>query len=250
MVYVLNKYDKPLMPTERLGRVRRLLTEHKAIVVKYHPFTIKLNYTCLDQTQEVSLGIDAGSKHVGLSATTKKKVLFEAQLELRDDIVKKLATRREFRQSRRNRKTRYRKHRFLNRTKTEGWLAPSIKHKVCAHLWNIARIKRILPISKITIEVAQFNTQLLKAAELGLPIPQGTDYQKGEQLGFWNVREYVLFRDDHRCQCCKGKSGDSVLNVHHIESRKTGGNAPNNLVTLCETCHKKYHKVSFCAYLL
>ena len=90
--------------------------------------------------------------------------------------------------------------------------------------------------------MAQFDTQLLKAKEQGLPVPQGTDYQNGEQLGFWNVREYVLFRDGHRCQCCKGKSGDSVLNVHHIESRKTGGNAPNNLVTLCETCHKKYHK--------
>ena len=232
------------MPTERLGRVRRLLKEHKAVIVNYHPFTIKLIYKCPDQTQEVLLGVDAGSKHVGLSATTKKKVLFEAQLELRDDIVKKLATRREFRRTRRNRKTRYRKSRFLNRTKSrkKDWLPPSVKHKVWAHLWNIGRIKRILPISRITIEVAQLDTQLLKAQEQGKPIPQGTDYHKGEQLGFWNVREYVLFRDNHKCKCCKGKSGDSVLNVHHIESRKTGGNAPNNLVTLCETCHKKYHK--------
>ena len=242
MVYVLNKDGEPLMPTERLGRVRRLLKEHRAVIVKYHPFTIKITYDCPNRTQEVSLGVDAGSKHVGLSATTKKKVLFEAQLELRDDIVKKIATRREFRRNRRYRKTRYRKSRFLNRTKKEGWLAPSIKHKVWSHLWNIARIKRILPISRITIEVAQFDTQLLKAKKQGFPIPQGTDYQKGEQLGFWNVREYILFRDGHRCQCCKGKSGDTILNVHHIESRKTGGNAPNNLVTLCETCHKRYHK--------
>ena len=242
MVYVLNKNGEPLMPTERLGRVRRLLKKHMAVVVNYHPFTIKLTYDCPNRTQEVSLGVDAGSKHVGLSATTKNKVLFEVQLELRDDIVKKLATRREFRRTRRNRKTRYRKSRFLNRTKKAEWLAPSVKHKVWAHLWNIARIKRFLPIRRITIEVAQFDTQLLKDKEQGLPVPQGTDYQKCEQLGFWNVREYVLFRDGHKCQCCKGKSGDSVLNVHHIESRKTGGNAPNNLVTLCETCHKKFHK--------
>ena len=231
------------MPTKRSGRVRHLLTEHKAIVVNYHPFTIKLIYECPNGTQDVSLGVDAGSKHVGLSATTKNMVLFEAQLELRNDIVKKLATRREFRCARRNRKTRYRKSRFLNRTKNKkkGWLAPSVNHKVSAHLWWIKRIQNILPISKITIEVAQFDTQLLRAQELGLPVPQGTDYQKGEQLGFWNVREYVLFRDEHKCQCCKGKSKDSILNVHHIESRKTGGNAPNNLITLCETCHKKYH---------
>lgn len=75
-----------------------------------------------------------------------------------------------------------------------------------------------------------------------LEIPQGTGYQQGEQLGFWNVREYVLWRDSHKCQCCKGKSKDTILNVHHIESRKTGGNSPSNLITLCETCHKKYHK--------
>ena len=244
MVYVLNIDGEPLMPTERLGRVRRLLTEHMAVVVNYHPFTIKLMYKCLDQTQEVSLGVDAGGKHVGLSTTTKKKVLFEAQLELRSDIVKKLATRREFRRTRRNRKTRYRKSRFLNRTKSrkKGWLAPSVKHKVESHFRWIARIQRFLPISRVVIEVAQFDTQLLKAQEQGLSAPQGTDYQKGEQLGFWNVREYVLFRDGHRCRCCNGKSGDAVLNVHHIESRKTGGNSPNNLVTICETCHRKYHK--------
>lgn len=74
------------------------------------------------------------------------------------------------------------------------------------------------------------------------PSVGGTDYQQGEQLGFWNVREYVLFRDGHTCQCCKGKSKDKILNVHHIESRKTGGDAPNNLITLCETCHTGYHK--------
>jgi len=244
MVYVLNIDANPLMPTERLGRVRHLLKERKAVIVNYHPFTIKLSYKCPDRTQEVSLGVDAGGKHVGLSATTKKKVLFEAQLELRDDIVKKLATRREFRKNRRNRKTRYRKSRFLNRTgpKKEGWLAPSVRHKVESHFRWIARIQRFLPISHITIEVAQFDTQLLRAREQGLPLPQGTDCQKGEQLGFWNVREYVLFRDGHRCRCCKGKSGDPVLNVHHIESRKTGGDAPNNLVILCETCHMKYHR--------
>ena len=73
------------------------------------------------------------------------------------------------------------------------------------------------------------------------PQISGTEYQQGEQLDFWNVREYVLFRDGHICQCCKGKSKDVILNVHHIESRKTGGDAPNNLITLCETCHKKYH---------
>ena len=244
MVYVLNKYGKPMMPTTRYGRVRRLLRKGLAVVVDYRPFTIQLTYDTPNGVQEVSLGVDAGAKHVGFSATTKKKVLFEAELLLRSDIVEKLSTRREFRRARRNRKTRYRKPRFLNRTKTKkpGWLAPSVRQKVDCHIHWISKIRKLLPISKITVETAQFDTQLLKAQEQGLPLPQGTDYQKGEQLGFVNVREYVLFRDGHKCQCCKGKSKDTKLHVHHIESRKTGGDAPNNLITLCSECHAKYHR--------
>jgi len=96
---------------------------------------------------------------------------------------------------------------------------------------------QMLPVSKISVEVASFDIQKIKNPEIG-----GTEYQKGDQLDFWNVREYVLFRDGHQCQCCKGKSKDKILNVHHIESRKTGGDAPNNLITLCETCHTGYHK--------
>ena len=85
--------------------------------------------------------------------------------------------------------------------------------------------------------MAQFDTQLLKNPDIA-----GTEYQEGEQIGFWNTREYVLFRDGHTCQHCHGKSKDKILNVHHIESRLTGGDAPNNLITLCETCHKAYHQ--------
>ena len=96
---------------------------------------------------------------------------------------------------------------------------------------------KILPVTKIIVETASFDIQKIKNPEI-----EGAEYQYGEQLDFWNVREYVLFRDGHTCQCCKGKSKDNILNVHHIESRKTGGNAPNNLITLCETCHKAYHK--------
>jgi N6-L-threonylcarbamoyladenine synthase len=232
------------MPTDRYGRVRRLLRKGLAVVVDYRPFIIQLTYDTPDGVQEVSLGVDAGTRHVGFSATTKKKVLFEAELLLRSNIVDKLSTRREFRRARRNRKTRYRKKRFLNRTESKkpGWIAPSVRQKVDSHIFWISRICKFLPLKNITVETAQFDTQLLKAQEQGLPLPQGTDYQKGEQLGFYNVREYVLFRDGHKCQCCKGKSKDNKLHVHHIESRKTGGDAPNNLITLCSECHAKYHR--------
>ena len=227
------------MPTTRYGKVRRLLKNNKAKVVKRCPFTIRLVYD-IEQpiTQPIFLGVDAGSKYIGLSATTETKVLYEAEIELRGDIVNLLATRREFRRSRRNRKTRYRKARFNNRIKSKkkGWVAPSVRQKIETHLSVIDKVYRVLPITKIIVEVASFDTQKIKNPDISRE-----EYQKGEQLGFWNVREYVLFRDGHTCQCCKGKSKDSILNVHHIESRKTGGDAPNNLVTLCETCHKGYH---------
>lgn len=237
MVYVINKNGQPLMPTENHAKVRVLLKSGKAKVVKKCPFTIQLLYDSTNHTQKVTLGVDSGSRHIGISATTKYKVLFEADVELLNDIVDLLSTRRELRHSRRNRKIRYRKPRFDNRKRKDGWLVPSVQQKVDSHLTMIEKVRKILPISDIVAEVASFDIQKIKN-----PSISGAEYQQGEQLDFWNVREYVLFRDGHTCQCCKGKSKDKILNVHHIESRKTGGDAPNNLITLCETCHTGYHK--------
>lgn len=243
-VYVISQDGQPLMPTERYGKVRRMLKEEKAKVVKRCPFTIRLLYETGKEVQEVRLGVDAGSGTIGLSACTEKKELYAAEVTLRTDITKNLAQRRAYRRNRRCRKTRYRQARFQNRvgSKKEGWLAPSVEVKVQAHVKAVQDVCGILPVSQIRVETASFDMQVLKAELEGRPLPEGTDYQKGEQLGFWNLREYILYRDGHTCQCCKGKSKDRILNVHHIESRQTGGDAPNNLITLCETCHKRYHR--------
>lgn len=237
MVYVLDINGQPLMPTERYGKVRRMLKSGKAKVVKRCPFVIQLSYTASTrEIQYVSLGVDAGSKHIGISATTESKVLYESEVELRSDITELLSARREMRSARRNRKTRHRKPRFDNRCRRDGWLAPSVQQKVNTHLTVISKVNEILPVAKIIAEVAAFDIQKIKNPDI-----QGAEYQQGEQLGSWNIREYVLFRDGHTCQCCKGKSKDKILNVHHIESRQTGGDAPNNLITLCKTCHNGYH---------
>lgn len=238
MVYVINKEGQALMPTERFGKVRRLLKNGLAHVVCRIPFTIQLDYETTNFVQSISLGVDAGSKYIGISATTSEKELYAADVELRNDIVEKLSTRREQRRTRRYR-LRYRKARFNNKisSKRKGWLAPSIENKIQTHLTVIEKIHKFLPITNIVVETASFDIQKIKN-----PGISSKEYQQGEQLDFFNVREYVLFRDKHTCQYCKGKSKDNVLNVHHIESRKIGGNAPNNLITLCETCHKKYHK--------
>lgn len=242
-VYVINKHGEPLMPCKS-QRARKLLRSGKAYVVKHEPFTIQLKYGSSGYKQPVTLGIDTGSVHIGASASTKKQELYSSETVLRSgdgkaNIVRLLSKRRELRRSRRNRKTRYRKARFFNRVhrKQKGWLTPSIENKIQAHLKLVADVHKILPVTKIVAEVAQFDIQKIKN-----PGISGKEYQSGEQLGWANVREYVLFRDGHQCQCCHGRSGDSILNVHHIERRMTGGNAPNNLITLCETCHQSYHQ--------
>ena len=179
-----------LMPTERCGKIGYLLRHGKAHVVSRVPFVVQLDYESTTYTQEVSLGIDAGSKHIGVSASSEKKEMLAAQVELRSDIVKLLSTRRELRRNRRNRKTRYRKARFDNRKKKDGWLAPSVNQKVESHLKVIRLVHKLLPITKTTIEVAQFDAQKIKNPNI-----KSEEYQQGEQMGFWNVREYVLARE-------------------------------------------------------
>ena len=226
------------MPTYP-AKARHLLEKGKAKVVKRTPFTIQLTYPTGEAKQPITLGVDAGSKHIGMSASTEKAELFACEVELRQDISKNIAERKEHRVVRRSRKTRYRKPRFNNRVhaKKKGSLAPSIENRIEAHISRIKEVCKILPVTTIVVEKAPFDTQLLKNPEI-----KGVEYQQGEQLGSWNVREYVLYRDNHECQHCHGKSKCEVLEVHHIESRRSGGNAPNNLITLCKDCHQALHQ--------
>ena len=245
-VYVLNKYGEPLMPCSP-GKARILLKQQKACVVKRTPFTIKLLHGSAGYKQPVTLGVDAGSKHVGLSASTEKRELYSEEFTPLNDVVELLSTRRQNRRSRRNRKTRYRAPRFNNRvhSKHKGWLAPSVEVKIQEHITVIKRICRILPVTLVRVETAEFDTQRLKAMLAGKPLPVGTDYQLGEMYDEYNVRQYVLKRDNYTCQCCGAHTTAKKavkLHVHHLESRKVGGNAPSNLITLCTACHDNLHK--------
>ena len=153
-VYIINKHGRPLMPCSP-AKARHLLDEGKAKVKKRTPFTIQLVYGSSGYTQEVILGVDAGSKTIGMSASTTKEELLSAEVKPRNDVVDLLSTRREFRRVRRNRKTRYRKPRFDNRvrSKHKGWLAPSVEVKIQEHITSIKRVCRILPVSKVVIRI-------------------------------------------------------------------------------------------------
>ena len=239
MVYVIAQNGKPLMPTEHHGKVRWLLKKKRAKVVRHTPFTIQLLYgTGCERTQPATLGVDTGYQTAGYSTSTDKNVLFEAEEEMRTDIPPLLTERREKRRARRNRKIRYREPRFNNRTRKKGWLPPSVEEKLNAHKNTISFIFSFLPVSRIVIETAAFDIQKIKNPDI-----EGEKYQRGERMGFWNTREYVFYRDGHTCRLCGGKRKDPVLEVHHKIRRIDGGsNRPENLITLCSTCHNLLHK--------
>ena len=243
LVYVLKQNGQPFMPTERFGKVRRLLKEGKAKVVHREPFTIRLFYEPeTDVVQECYCGVDTGSKHIGVAVVGNDKVLYQSQTKLRSNIKKKMDARRSSRRNRRRRKTRYRKSRFLNRKNSirKDRLPPSIKHKVQAHIDEIEFCKKILPVSDLILEVSQFDTALMKNPSLINEKVRKWGYQKGFNYGYSSRREAILHRDNYTCQCCGKKN--CRLEVHHIKFRRDGGtDDEENLITLCTDCHKGVH---------
>lgn len=199
MVYVQNHLGQPLMPTQDHRKVRLLLKSGAAVVVRRTPFTVRLTTRSKTYVQPIILGVDAGSKTIGISAATQDKELFAAEVMPRNDVVKLMSDRRELRRGRRSRTTRYRQPRFNNRvhSKHKGWLAPSVEVKIQEHITSIKRVCQLLPVGKVVVETGEFDLQKLKAIAAGKPVPQGEDYQKGEMYGFYNVRQYVFHRDGY-----------------------------------------------------
>ena len=230
MVYVISKDGQPLMPTNRYGKVRHLLKNKQAKVVSRKPFTIKLNYDSKTYTQPVTLGVDTGYQTIGVSAVGNEKELFSCEVNLLKNISERIKEKAQYRKIRRSRK-RYRKPKFDNRTRPEGWFTPSVLHKFNSHVKIIEKITNFLPVKKVVIETANFDIQKINNPEIN-----GREYQNGVQKDFWNIREYVLHRDNHTCQYCKKK--DVILEVHHIGFWKNDrSNRPGNLITLCTKCH-------------
>ena len=242
MVHVINKAGKPLMPCNNVV-ARLLLKDNKARVKQTTPFTIKLNYELKNEyIGKLTLGIDTGSSTIGAGVVDEKgNVLYASEVEIRNDITSKMDRRRNYRKTRRNRKCRYRKCRFLNRKNSikKGRLPPTMISKIDVHLREINFIKAILPISEVILEGGTFDTHALKNPEV---LNNPSLYQKGLKYGFNNTKAFVLRRDNYTCQHCRGKSKDKHLHCHHIIFKTNGGSdEPENLIVLCKTCHDDLH---------
>ena len=230
LVFVLNKHGEPLMPCKP-RKARMLLKEKKAKIVSYEPFTIQLLYGSSGYKQETTIGIDTGAKNIGIAIKSQNKIIAKGEIELRDDIKANLATRRQYRKSRRYRKTRYRQVRFNNRKRPEGWLPPSVQSRI-NHTFNwIDKFVSLLPNPKLIIEVGKFDVQKMQN-----PNVEGTEYQQGDTYGYYDTRYYVFARDNYTCQACKGKN--RILRTHHTIYKSEGGSdKANNLITVCTGCH-------------
>lgn len=244
MVYVISQEGKPLMPCSNVI-ARLLLKNGKAKVKKREPFTIKLTYKTTNYTQNLTLGVDTGSGTLG-SAVVRDNgdVVYMSEVTVRNDITDKMTQRAGYRRNRRNRKTRYRKARWLNRANSMRGdrFSPTMQSKLHSHVKEIEYIRSILPITEMAFETGQFDTHLMKNPALANPAVRHWGYQKGINYGFENTRAMVLCRDSYTCQYCKGRHKDSRLEVHHIVFRSQGGSdEESNLVTLCHTCHKDLH---------
>lgn len=251
MVYVLSKNGQPLMPTNRHGKIRHLLKDGKAKVVSRCPFTIKLLYDSTTHTQNLTLGVDTGSGTLGTAVSDDNgDIVYMSKVVVRNNVTDKMTQRAKYRKNRRNRKTRYRKARWLNRKNSikTGRFSPTMISKLHSHTKEIEFVKSILPITTLVLETGQFDMHLMKNPTLADPNVRRWGYQKGVNYGFENTKAMVLNRDNYTCQCCKGKHKDSKLEVHHIVFRSQGGSdEESNLITLCHTCHKDLHngKITF-----
>ncbi len=217
------------MPTTP-RRARIWLKEKRARVIRREPFTIQLRFATNEYVQPATVGVDTGSKVVGLAATTNGAVVLQAEMQLRDDIGEKMRRRRQYRRNRRARKTRYRSARFANRRRKAGWLPPSLRSKVDATVKAVRLVACLLPVHQINVEVGSFDTQKMQDPEI-----TGLSYQQGSLQGY-ELREYVLLKWNHQCAYCQAKG--IPLQLEHIVPRSRGGSdRASNLTLACEPCN-------------
>jgi 5-methylcytosine-specific restriction endonuclease McrA len=231
-IFVLDTNQTPLTPCAA-GMARSLLNSGKAAVFRQFPFTIILKKEVIANPEPIVIKIDAGSKTTGIALVQSEKVIFGAELTHRGQAIKNsLESRRSLRRGRRNRNTRYRQARFLNRTRPKGWLAPSLEHRVLTIMTWVRKFIKFAPIGSIVSELVRFDLQQIENPEIS-----GVEYQQGELQGY-EVREYLLEKWGRKCAYC---SAENVpLQVEHIHPKSKGGsNRISNLCLACEPCNTK-----------
>ena len=238
MVMVIDKRRQPCN-TISAAYARILLFTKQAVIHKRFPFTIRLrNDNAVLKDRNYTVKLDPGSRTTGVAITDNKdSVVMLAEIEHRGHIIKKnLDSRRAVRRSRRQRKTRYRPARFQNRTRPEGWLAPSIKSRADNVINFVKKYKKLLNITKVMIENVSFDTAQMSSDDHLI----GTDYQQGP-LYDTNLKEFIFSKTKGRCSYC-GEKAEEIDNI--IPRAKGGSNSTYNLTPACRSCNEKKSNLS------
>lgn len=237
-VFVLDTTKQPKDPIHP-AKARCLLDQGKAAVFRFYPFTIILKERLTAASAPLRLKIDPGSRTTGIAILndTTGEIVFAAELKHRGQRIKRrLDARRAIRRNRRQRNTRYRKPRFLNRTRPKGWLAPSLKSRVYNIETWVNRLRKICNIKAISLELVRFDTQLIQNPEIS-----GMEYQRGTLYGY-ELWEYLLEKWGRKCAYCGKK--DIPLEKDHITAKANGGsNRSSNFTVTCRPCNKKKGKM-------
>ena len=244
-VFVLDKKKRPLMPTSE-KRARLLLERGRAVVIKLFPFTIRLRDRTEGEMQPVQIKIDPGSKQTGVAVARASQVidiktgevtpwlhtLNLFQITHRGQAISANLTSRRGLRRRRRSKLRYREARFDNRTRSEGWLAPSLEHRIDTVMSFVAKIRRLVPVSAISMELVRFDMQKMQDPEIN-----GVEYQQGELRGY-EVKEYLLEKWTRKYAYCNAEH--VPLEVEHIIPKSEGGsNRVSNLTLACNSCNQR-----------
>jgi 5-methylcytosine-specific restriction endonuclease McrA len=234
-VFVLDTNFIPLNPIHS-AQARQLLRNKKAAIFRQFPFTIILKESRPDSpVSSLRLKIDPGAKFTGMALVNDStgEVVFAAELKHRGFAIRDaLTSRRQLRRSRRARKTRYRQPRFLNRTRPEGWLAPSLQSRIENIQTWVKKLRQFAPIGAISQELVRFDMQLITNPDI-----QGQEYQQGTLAGY-ETREYLLEKWGRQCAYCGVE--DVPFQVEHIHPKAKGGSdSITNLTLSCEKCNTK-----------
>lgn len=234
-VFVLDTKKRPLNPCHP-AKARMLLKEGKAALFRRYPFTIILKREVTEpKPKQLRLKIDPGSKVTGVAIVddNSDEVVFAAEIAHRGQQIRDaLLSRRSLRRGRRNRKTHYRKPRFLNRTRRAGWLPPSLESRIANIMTWANRLMRICPITALSQELARFDTQIMQNLKIS-----GIMYQQGELAGY-EVREYLLEKFGSKCAYC-GAEGVPLEVEHIIPIDRGGSDRASNLTLACRECNRK-----------
>lgn len=246
-VFVLAKGGEPLMPCHP-ARARELLDSGRAVVARRAPFTIRLKHRTRagSAVEGVQLRLDPGSKATGIAITDERhrvgrngqpavalRGLITIELRHRgQQIHGGMMRRAAYRRRRRSANLRYRAPRHDNRPRPDGWLPPSLRHRIDSTMSVVMRLCRYAPVREIHVEQVAFDTTAFAGV-----MPSGARESDEPTHSGSEIRQFLLAKWKGSCAYCDATG--VPLDIEHVRPRSRGGSdRVSNLVLACVPCNQ------------